>query len=98
MCTAGACTLIGDTLAQVLPFLLKPSQKSKIDGNSSSMKEGEASTGQDGSSSGALQGFKYDPARAARFLMFSVLIATPIAHEWFAFLDKVRWHVAVMWK
>jgi len=39
---------------------------------------------------GLLPGFKYDPARAARFLLFSVFLATPVAHQWFAFLDKVR--------
>lgn len=48
----------------------------------------QAGSGQPAGS--GLANFKYDPARAARFMLFSVLLATPVAHQWFALLDKVR--------
>eukprot|EP00200_Dunaliella_tertiolecta_P008705 CAMPEP_0202374400 /NCGR_PEP_ID=MMETSP1127-20130417/5236_1 /ASSEMBLY_ACC=CAM_ASM_000462 /TAXON_ID=3047 /ORGANISM="Dunaliella tertiolecta, Strain CCMP1320" /LENGTH=352 /DNA_ID=CAMNT_0048971543 /DNA_START=240 /DNA_END=1298 /DNA_ORIENTATION=+ len=122
MCTAGVCTLVGDTLAQVLPFLLKSSHSSDAAAQkgSSTVDGGSGAAGKPGSGApsggldqrsnslkhpveapanptlyehssqgGLLPGFKYDPARAARFLLFSVLLATPVAHQWFNFLDKV---------
>ncbi|KAF5830952.1 hypothetical protein DUNSADRAFT_13809 [Dunaliella salina] len=122
MCTAGVCTLVGDTLAQVLPFLLKSSSSSDaaaqkgssiagegagvagkpgngspsggLDQRSNSLKQShEVSASppshEHSSQGGLLPGFKYDPARAVRFLAFSVLLATPVAHQWFNFLDKV---------
>lgn len=134
MGTAGVCTLLGDTLAQVLPFLMKPqtlqqqhsqskgssTQEGSAHNNDSSSKPGSAAVSgssleqrsnrisskqqqafdvsvssggehTDGSSQmTGFAGFKYDAARAARFLAFTVLLATPVAHTWFAFLDKVR--------
>eukprot|EP00967_Tisochrysis_lutea_P007604 scaffold9087_cov18-Tisochrysis_lutea.AAC.3 len=51
MCTAGVCTLVGDTLAQVLPFLLKSSHSSDAAAQkgSSTVDGGSGAAGKPGS-------------------------------------------------